>query len=49
MPNTEKVTTALIIEQWRGGKAGGAAVPLNLSELRKEAQQRLKKAIKRGG
>jgi hypothetical protein len=39
----------LIIKQWRTGKASGAAVPLNLSATRKEAQQRLKKAMRRAG
>ncbi len=36
-------------EQWKKGKASGPAVPLNLSEVRREAQQRLKKAMRRAG
>jgi antitoxin ParD1/3/4 len=36
-------------EHWRQGKASGAAVPLDLSATRKEAQQRLKKAARRAG
>ncbi len=36
-------------ELWSAGKASGSAVPLDLAETRKEARQRLKKAIKRAG
>ena len=36
-------------QQWQQGKASGAAAPLNLSAVRKEAQQRLKKAMRRAG
>jgi antitoxin ParD1/3/4 len=31
-------------EMWRAGKASGAAVPLDLTEVRQEARRRLKKA-----
>jgi hypothetical protein len=47
MQTTEKATTTSIIEKWRKGKASGAPAPLNLSETRKEAQRRLKKAMSR--
>jgi antitoxin ParD1/3/4 len=36
-------------EHWQTGKSSGAAVPINLSATRKEAQQRLKKAMRRTG
>ena len=36
-------------EHWRAGKASGTAAPLNFPEARKEAQQRLKKAMRRTG
>ena len=36
-------------EHWRTGKASGAALPLNLSATRKEAQQRLQKVTRRTG
>lgn len=34
-------------EHWRAGKASGAAAPLNFTDTRKEAKQRLKKSMKR--
>lgn len=36
-------------EHWNAGKASGAAAPLHLAAARKEAQQRLKKAMRRVG
>jgi predicted RNase H-like HicB family nuclease len=47
MQDKEEATTASIIKHWQEGKASGTAVPLNLSETRKEAQQRLKKTMSR--